>query len=448
MGHYLSLLGLGSAEDNAEPEMSWSLIQKYVNALPDDLIFDGENITCQVKNDDSTKLSLKAFQRLWSELSNPASSTPTPEFVTYLRKEVHCLPNASELSSQLNDLGKTLSVTMKGLQLKVTIADTLTALLSKVFSEEDPGEIEEGTGHRVTVVMEIPEFNTPPSNPDDLEEKLSQLYIESLPALKWHKEAPNYLENFSVKLGPLQLPNMEEITEKVFDRKVNDAQALVALAVVVKCYPEKWRQIFFWDAWLAVTLQLCTLPSDGMYVFPCVWIRQNFEAERYLSDPADVKHLLFGIDPVSKTYSYDLKVLCRATGIAFHAVGNDNRSIEGMKTHYGLNCDDDNPIKYCKNGLLMTNMVRCIRENDRSLTNNSCRRAWVAYTLRIMHYFSSSPRRKPIFVLTSSSSAMTKLYIPNVCEGVYVQGPHPSIEPREYHEDEVAEISGYLKNYR
>ena len=436
--------------------MSWTLIQKYIDALPNDVNFDGKTLNCQAKDDQSTRLPVKAFQRLWTELSDPATSAPTPEFLSYLRKEVSGLQNTAELAGQLNELGKTLSVTMNAVQLKVNIAESLTKLLLGVFSGQEaandcPAADETSTapiGHKLSVTLRIPEFNTPPDDSDELQQKLTQLLIGSLPAFKWHTDNADYIEKFSAKTaGPLQLQNLEELSEALFDGNVNDAQALVALAVVLKCYPEKWRQIFFWDAWLAVTLQLCTLPDD-MYIFPCVWIKQVFESERYLQNPLDVKHLLFGIDPVSKTYSYDLEILCRATGVAFHAVGNDNPSIEGMKTHYGLDCDDDNPIKHCKDGLLLVNMVRCIRENDRSLTNNSCRRAWIAYTLRIIHHFSSAPRKKPVMVLTSSSSAMTKLYIPKVCEGDYVQGPHPSYEPKPYHLDEIAEVRGYLKDYK
>ena len=437
--------------------MSWSLIQKYVDALPDDVTFDGKTLNCQAKDDQSTKLPLKVFQRLWTELSDPTSSTPTPEFLSYLRKEVSGLKNVAELASQLKELAKTLSIKMNEVQLKVNIAESLTKVLSGVFRDQEPAANDcsgapATRDHKLSVTLQIPDFNTPPDDSDELQQKLNQLLIGSLPAFKWHTDNTDYIEKFSAKVaGPVQLPNMEELSEAVFDGNVNDAQALVALAVVLKCYPEKWRQIFFWDAWLAVTLQLCTLPQaadDNSFIFPCLWIKQNFEAERYLSDPHDVKHLLFGIDPVSKTYSYDLEILCRATGVAFHAVGNDNPSIEGMKTHYRLDCDDDNPIKHCRNGLLLVNMVRCIRENDRSLTNNSCRRAWIAYTLRIINYFSSSPRKKPVMVLTSSSSAMTKLYIPKVREGDYVQGPHPSYEPKPYHQDEIAEIRGYLKDYK
>ena len=437
--------------------MSWSLIQKYVDALPDDVSFDGKTLDCQVKDDQSTRLSLKAFQRLWTGLSDKETSVPTPEFLSYLRKEVSGLENAEKLAGQLNELSKTLSTTMNGVHLKVNMAESLTKLLSGIFSGQGATEDCSSTAgapaasdHQLSVTLQIPEFNTPPDDSDELQQKINQLLIGSLPAFKWHADNADYIEKFSAKTAgpPVQLPTMEELSEAVFDGKVNDAQVLVALAVVLKCYPEKWRQNFFWDAWLAVTLQLCTLPEDDKYVFPCVWIKQVFEAERFLQDPLDVKHLLFGIDPVSKTYSYDLEILCRATGVAFHAVGNDNPSIEGMKKTYGLDCDDDNPIKHCKDGLLLVNMVRCIRENDKSLTNNSCRRAWIVYTLRIIHHFSSAPRKKPVMVLTSSSSAMTKLYVPKICEGDYVQGPHPSYEPKPYHLDEIEKVHGYLKDYK
>ena len=122
-----------------------------------------------------------------------------------------------------------------------------------------------------------------------------------------------------------------------FDEDISNAQALVALAIVLKSYPEQWREVgFFWDAWLAVTLQLCSLPAAGKILFPCIWIQQIFEAERYLKTPDNVKLLLFGMDPVSKTENYGREILCKATGIAFHGIRNDNASINGMKDPRGM----------------------------------------------------------------------------------------------------------------
>jgi len=54
--------------------------------------------------------------------------------------------------------------------------------------------------------------------------------------------------------------------------------------VVVKNYPMGWWQFFFWDAWLAITIQLGLLkkidsanPNDE--IVPCQWMKQIFQVE-------------------------------------------------------------------------------------------------------------------------------------------------------------------------
>ena len=147
------------------------------------------------------------------------------------------------------------------------------------------------------------------------------------------------------------------------------------------------------------------------------------------------------------TCTYDLNRLCRATGIAFHAVGDDNPSIEGMKARYGLNCDGDNPKQYIKDGLLMVNLIRCIGEHDESLSKNSCRDAWIAYTLKIIHHFSS--KNKPVIVLTAASSVLPEIYIPAVCSGDLVQVPHPSApsEGTLDHQQNIIKVHEWLNGY-
>ena len=117
---------------------------------------------------------------------------------------------------------------------------------------------------------------------------------------------------------------------------VTDVNALLALVVVVKYYPEPWYE-FFWDAWLAVTIQLCILGRKELNdreLFPCLWmnIKGVFYAESQVN-PEDVKCVLMGQDPVSKnTSSMSLHALRNATGIAFHNIGDNNPSIEKMGT--------------------------------------------------------------------------------------------------------------------
>ena len=106
-----------------------------------------------------------------------------------------------------------------------------------------------------------------------------------------------------------------------------------------------------------------------------------------LVDLKDVKCLLLGQDPVSTpNETTDLTDLHKATGVAFHGIGNDNSSIEGMNEHYGINCFDGGPIDLCRYGQLIINMIRTIGIKDWSVSNNSCCGAWIAYTLKLAHY--------------------------------------------------------------
>ena len=173
---------------------------------------------------------------------------------------------------------------------------------------------------------------------------------------------------------------------------ITDVQALLALVVVLKCYPPAWYQTFFWDAWLAVTIQLSMLikidDDDDLNneVFPCLWMKQVFVAERLVKNPDGVYCLLMGQDPVSNSgYGICLRA---ATGIAFHNIGDRNKSIEGMTTQYGLDCTGDWPIEYCKQGLLLVNMIRCIPKGGLSMSGNPYYGAWFVYTLKLSEYFS------------------------------------------------------------
>ena len=67
--------------------------------------------------------------------------------------------------------------------------------------------------------------------------------------------------------------------------------------------------------------------------------------------------------------------------------------LKGMNEHYGLNCFDDGPIDLCKNGRLLVNMIRCIGRDDYSVSNNSCRGAWISYTLKLAHFFTNELKK-------------------------------------------------------
>ena len=129
------------------------------------------------------------------------------------------------------------------------------------------------------------------------------------------------------------------LQETVFSGNVTSIKAIIALVVVLKCLPEAWRDDFIWEAWLAVTIQLHKL-QEGAEIFPCQWMKQVFYAESQVT-PDQVHCVLFGQDPVNCTET--IQRMRSATGIAFHAVGNDNASIRNMNVMYHINCDDDAP---------------------------------------------------------------------------------------------------------
>ena len=326
------------------------------------MILNLENDHVEVKNGATVErsLQLKYFQNLWSNL---AKVSPTPEFLSYLILSLRDLKDeeASTLSTQITAglFGEPLS---NGVKLKVDIRDSLVKLLQELIktrkSSDTPSSLHDKFGggqitkHTLSVQVQIPaklvkqQLEQQQQVPrvdvhmkaqiSQMEEKLSQLFVTSLqPTLLRY----NVTGNFSAKV---QI-EVKELDEILFNGMVSDTQALVALAIVLKCYPETWRQHFFWDAWLAITMQLGV--STGKIIFPCVWMRHIFDAERLVS-PEDVQYLLFGKDPVSKASQSSPNSNPKiATGIAFHAVGNDNPSINGMKTRYGLDCDDDNPMR-------------------------------------------------------------------------------------------------------
>ena len=198
------------------------------------------------------------------------------------------------------------------------------------------------------------------------------------------------------------------------------------------------------------TIQLCLLARDDSKlkdddIWPCIWMKQIFYAET-LVEPSAVKHLLLGQDPPASTSYYE-KYLSKTTGIAFHAPGAENiPSIKEIKKRYGLNCDGNNPEQYCGNGLLMVNMIRCIPHGDHSVSKNRLRNAWIAYTLKLVHYFSS--RQVPVIMLCAFPAVLPGIYIPTVCTGRnLVQAPHPTSRFTHEYKDSMDEVCELLQNY-
>ena len=412
----------------------WNQIQKLIDGIYlSDLLTEATNnaVSISVKDSRDTeilRLPVRKLNDLWTFISK--TTKLSVEFLQYLSTKLSDLKD--EEKSKVPTLSETLSTKINGLHLKVDIPNSLTKMLLEVINTEDTGNLSNALGkgnHPLSVVVQIPELDPKYVKADCLG-LLQPTQLISAVDSKWY----NKVNQFAVKLN---------FSETIFEGTVSDAQALVAMVITLSCYPEQWHQEFFWDAWLTVTIQLCVLANaqPDKTTFPCLWMKHIFDAERMVS-PKYVQYLLFGKDPISNTHTYGLNTLCKASGIAFHAIGNDNPSIQGMKTKYGLDCDGDNPMKYCHDGLLMVNLIRCICEDDESLGKNSCCGAWIAYTLKIIHYFSR--KNKPVIVLTMDSSVLPEIYIPAVCSGNLVRAPDPSVPDQQQNVNKVRQyLSGY-----
>lgn len=419
---------------------AWNQIQQLIDGiyLSDLLIEDTKDVVnISVKDSRNTtrevlRVAAGKINNLWTFISE--ATEISAEFLRYLFAKLSALQDEK---SKIASLAEILSAKINGLHLTVDIPNSLTEMLLEFVNTNDASNVSDALGkgnHPLSVVVQIPELDHKYVRADCLGLLQPNQLVPAADSQWYHK-----VNQFTIKLN---------FSETIFKGTVNDSQALVALAIVLSCYPEQWREEFFWDAWLVVTIQLClfaNLKSDKM-TFPCLWMKHAFDAERLVS-PENVRHLLFGEDPVSKAHTCDLNSLCKATGIPFHAIGDDDPSIKGMKLHYGLDCDGDNPMKYCHDGLLMVNLIRCIGEDDEPLSKNSCRGAWIAYTLKIIHHFSS--KNKPVIMLTTASSVLPEIYVPAVCIGDVVRAPNPSMPEgtKHHHQQNIDRVRQHLRSY-
>ena len=392
-------------------KMDWTTFLSYIKALPNNVGLSDDKKNVLIQGDGGGQpitLSVEAAHEL---MLNAGKSEPSSEAIAFLN--TYLKENASELRDKLDDLSAHLSDKMKGLELIVTIPKSLTGVLTAGINGTYKPEAE-SSKHKITVVLRIskPDGTLYTANGSDM--------TKHIPYLKY-----NHSDQFSITF------KMKELNETVFDGEVTDVQGLLALVVALKC--QLWKR-FIWESWLAITLQWHLLENDKE-VFPCQWMKQMFYAES-LVKLKDVKCLLLGQDPVSTpNETTDLTDLRKATGIAFHGIGNDNSSIEGMKEHYEINCFDDGPIDLCKDGQVLVNMIRTIGIKDRSVSNNSCRGAWIAYTLKLAHFFSK--KGKPVIVFCKFPAALPAMYMPTACiEDNLTLTSHPAyVDPVRDKED-------------
>ena len=397
--------------------MNWGTLLSYIRALPNNvnLSDDKKNVLIGVEGGHIT-LSVEEAHEL---IVNAGKSDPSSEVIEFLNS--YLKENASDLKDE--DLSDRLSDKMRGLISTVTIPETLTGVLTAGMSGVYKPDLT-ASKHKVSVVLQI-------SKPDGtVYTAIGSDMTKHIPFLKY-----NHADQFSIDF------KIKELNETVFDGEITDVQALLALVVALKCQPLSWRR-FIWEAWLAVTIQWNLLENDKE-VFPCQWMKQMFYAES-LVDLKDVKCLLLGQDPVSTpNETTDLTDLRKATGIAFHGIGNDNSSIEGMKVHYEINCFDDGPIDLCRDGQLLVNMIRTIGIKDWSVSNNSCRGAWIAYTLRLAHYLTK--KGKPVIVFCKFPAALPAMYMPTACiEDNLTRTSHPAYVDTDRDKEDIEKVKKVL----
>ena len=395
--------------------MNWSTLLSYIQALPNNvgLSDDKKHVVIQVEGG-GQPITLPVEEAHELIVNAGKSEIPPSEVIDFLNSFLK--ENASDLrDDQGLDLSGRLSDKMRGLKSTVTIPESLTGILTAGMSGTYKPDLT-GSKHMVSVVLQI-------SKPDGtVYTATGSDMTKHIPYLKY-----NHADQFSIAF------KIKELDETVFEGEVTDVQALLSLVIALKCQPLSWRR-FIWEAWLAVTIQWHLLEQDKE-VFPCQWMKQMFYAES-LVNLKDVKCLLLGQDPVSTpNETTDLTDLRKATGVAFHGIGNDNSSIEGMKKHYEINCFDDGPIDLCKNGQLLVNMIRTIGIKDWSVSNNSCRGAWITYTLKLAHFLSK--KGKPVIVFCKFPAALPAMYMPTACvEPNLTLTSHPAyVDPDRDKED-------------
>ena len=406
----------------------WDTLISYIQALPNNVQLSDDRKNVLIRGGDGGEPIILTVEEAHELILNAGNGTePSAELISFLN--TYLKENASDLHDEQAglDLSARLSDKMSGLNSKVSIPDSLNRILTEGMNGTYKPDPTAENKHKISVDLNI-------SKPDGtIYTATGSDMTKHIPYLKY-----NHAEQFSISF------KMKEMNETVFDDEVTDIQALLALVVALKCQPLSWRR-FIWDAWLAITIQWNLLKSDKE-VFPCQWMTQIFYAESLVS-LKDVKCLLLGQDPVSTpNETTDLTDLRKATGIAFHGIGNDNSSIEGMKNHYEIDCFDDGPIDLCKSGELLVNMIRTIGIKDWSVSNNSCRGAWIAYTLRLAHYLTK--KGKPVIVFCKFPAALPAMYMPTACIDPNITlVPHPAyVDPEKDKEDieKVKEIRSDL----
>jgi hypothetical protein len=165
----------------------------------------------------------------------------------------------------------------------------------------------------------------------------------------------------------------------------------MALYIMLTQYSTQWPGMFEATYNLLMDMLFHIIGSKYL-IFPPKWTRQVFRLENCLS-PAEIKGVMWGIDPIPRTDGYGKY----ATGYAFtFAVPDENdltteaSSSKGLKEVYGLdislNQDDIVEEQFVKEyGIGLVNFIRtiegCPPETRSAGERNDFKHSWIPYNL-------------------------------------------------------------------
>ena len=153
-------------------------------------------------------------------------------------------------------------------------------------------------------------------------------------------------------------------------------------------------------------------------------MKQVFLAERLVGIPERIKCLLMDQDAACKVYQgINLSNLHSATGIAFHNIADEHPSIVAMLDKYYLDCTGNEPEQYCRDGLLLVNMIRCIPKDSKSMTGNPYYDAWYVYSLKLAKY--CGEHHKPVVVMRNRKYEPNLVKCIQIVNDIAVSVEHP-----------------------
>ena len=366
----------------SEDPIKWELLHDYLRSLPTRVTLTNDCESVEIERNYNSRSYHKVYELhnlvIRAVRCDPLQSKACEFLKKIIEENIWQILNIN--LKEIVNLSDNLSFTRNGLEVTINISPSLIQLLQEAVDEKYNAK---QNNRKITITI---------SHKQD--GKVDQSQVNQLST-----DVPHDVASFS--------------------HNVSDIQALLALVVAIKCYPAGWKRYFFWDAWLAVTIQfglLRKVDSDNdKEVFPGLWMKQVFLAERLVGIPDRIKCLIMGQDPVCRVKSYQgihLSNLRSATGIAFHNIGDEHPSIAGMRKNYRLDCKGKEPMQHCKDGKVLVNMIRCIPKDSKSMTGNPYYDAWFVYSLKLAKY--CGEHNKPVVVMCN------RKYEPNLVKCIQI----------------------------